>query len=59
MLAGLVILALSLIPTSKVIAATNILAYQQGFSNQHNQRFSDGYNGLDEPRGKHAQDYLA
>ena len=55
----LVILVLSLIPAISVMAATNTLAYQQGFSNQYNQGFSNGYNGLDVPPGKHTQDYLA
>jgi len=49
----------SLVSTSSVMAATKTLAYQHGFSNQYNQGFSDGYNGLDLPLGKHTQDYLA
>ena len=55
----LVIVVLSLIPTTSVMAAANTLAYQQGFSNHYNQGFSDGYNGLDVPPGKHTQVYLA
>jgi hypothetical protein len=55
----LVILVVSLIPTTSVMPATNNLAYQQGFSNHYNQGFSDGYNGLVVPPGKHTQDYLA
>jgi hypothetical protein len=54
----LVIVVMSLIPTSSVMAATNTLAYQQGFSNHYNQGFSDGYNGRDVHPGKHTQDYL-
>ena len=55
----LVMFVLSLVSTPSVMAATNTLAYQQGFSNQYNQGFSDGYNSLDLPLGKHTQDYLA
>lgn|GEM_PF-4556775 len=55
----LVMLVSSLVSTSSVMAATKTLAYQHGFSNQYNQGFSDGYNGLDLPLGKHTQDYLA
>jgi len=55
----LVMLALSLVSASSVMATTTTLAYQQGFSNRYNQGFSDGYNSLHLPLGKHTQDYLA
>jgi hypothetical protein len=53
----LVMLVLSLLSTTSVMAETKTLAYQQRFSNLTNQGFSDGYNGLH--LGKHTQDYLA